>query len=97
MQFSFCCVLLLAAPLFAAKTSPAKPPAKSAFVRRWMKALSEREKVAQLVYIPFHGAAPHGRSREYRQFMKLVRETRVGGMVLVNWNNGRLTQKAPRA
>jgi beta-N-acetylhexosaminidase len=59
-----------------------------------MKALTLREKVAQLIFIPFHGAAPNTRSREYRQFMKLVAETRVGGMVLVNWSNGRLTQKA---
>jgi len=59
-----------------------------------MKALTLREKVAQLIFIPFHGAAPNSRSREYRQFMKHVRETRVGGMVLVNWNNGRLTQRA---
>ena len=59
-----------------------------------MKALTLREKVAQLIYIPFHGAAPNTRSREYRQFVKLIRETRVGGMVLVNWSNGRLTQKA---
>lgn len=59
-----------------------------------MKALTLREKVAQLIYIPFHGAAPNTRSREYRQFVKFIRETRVGGMVLVNWSNGRLTQKA---
>jgi beta-N-acetylhexosaminidase len=59
-----------------------------------MKILTLREKVAQLIFIPFHGAAPNTRSHDYRQFMKLVRETRVGGMVLVNWNNGRLTQKA---
>ena len=76
------------------KSPPPKPSRQSAFVRRWMKALTLREKVAQLIFIPFHGAAPNTRSREYRQFMKLVRETRVGGMVLVNWNNGRLTQKA---
>jgi beta-N-acetylhexosaminidase len=76
------------------KSPPPKPVRQSPFVRRWMKALTLREKVAQLIFIPFHGAAPNTRSREYRQFMKLVRETRVGGMVLVNWNNGRLTQKA---
>jgi len=59
-----------------------------------MKSLTLREKVAQLIFIPFHGAAPNTRSREYRQFVRLVRETRVGGMVLVNWSNGRVTQKA---
>jgi len=76
------------------KSRPSAPARPSAYVRHWMKALTLREKVAQLIFIPFHGAAPNTRSREYRQFMKLVRETRVGGMVLVNWNNGRLTQKA---
>ncbi len=59
-----------------------------------MKTLTLREKIAQMIFIPFHGAAPNTRSREYRQFMKLVRETGVGGMVLVNWSNGRVTQKA---
>ncbi len=59
-----------------------------------MKALNLREKIAQLIFIPFHGEAPNTRSREYQQFMKLVRETGVGGMVLVNWSNGRVTQRA---
>jgi len=59
-----------------------------------MKALTPREKAAQLIYIPFNGAAPNSRSREYREYVKLVRDARVGGMVLVNWSNGRLTQKA---
>lgn len=87
--------LALALPAASARKPPtAKPVRQSGFVRRWMKSLTLREKVAQLIFIPFRGAAPNTRSREYRQFMKLVRETRVGGMVLVNWNNGRLTQKA---
>lgn len=90
-------LLALALALTAAtvrKTAPAKPVHQSNFVRRWMKTLTLREKVAQLIFIPFHGAAPNTRSREYRQFLKLVRDTRVGGMVLVNWSNGRVTQKA---
>jgi beta-N-acetylhexosaminidase len=53
-----------------------------------------QEKVAQLVFIPFHGAAPNSRSREYHRFMHLVRDVRVGGLVLVNWSNGRVIQKA---
>ena len=76
------------------KAPVAKPARQSAYVRRWMKSLTLREKVAQLIFIPFHGAAPNIRSRDFRQFMKLIRETRVGGMVLVNWSNGRVTQKA---
>jgi beta-N-acetylhexosaminidase len=88
-------VVALSAPAATTRKSPpAKTARQSAFVRRWMKSLTLREKAAQLIFIPFYGAAPNTRSREYRQFMKHVRETRVGGMVLVNWNNGRLTQKA---
>jgi len=76
------------------KSAPPNQTRQPVFVRRWMKALTLREKVAQLVFIPFHGAAPNTRSREYRQFLKLIRDTRVGGMVLVNWSHGRVTQKA---
>jgi beta-N-acetylhexosaminidase len=87
-------VLALAASGATLHKTPVTPARQSAFVRRWMKSLTLREKAAQLVFIPFHGAAPSTRSREYRQFLKLVRDARVGGMVLVNWSNGRLTEKA---
>lgn len=56
--------------------------------------MSLREKVAQLIFIPFTGAAPNVRSREYRRFLRLVRDVRVGGLVLVNWSNGRVIQRA---
>ena len=53
-----------------------------------------RDEVAQLIFISFHGAAPNSRSREYRKFMAQIRETKVGGLILVNWSNGRVIQKA---
>jgi len=53
-----------------------------------------RDEVAQLVFIPFYGTAPNSRSRDYRKFMRLIRENKVGGLILVNWANGRTTQKA---
>ena len=53
-----------------------------------------RDEVAQLVFIPFHGEAPNSRSREYRKFMRLIRDVKVGGLILVNWSNGRVIQKA---
>ena len=59
-----------------------------------MKTLTLRDKIAQLIFIPFHGAAPHSATREYRQFVRLVRDTHIGGLVLVNWSNGRVVQKA---
>jgi beta-N-acetylhexosaminidase len=75
----------------ATKAAAAKPPSSA---RRWLKSMTLQEKVAQLVFIPFHGAAPNSSSREYRRFMRLVRDVRVGGLVLVNWSNGRVIQKA---
>jgi beta-N-acetylhexosaminidase len=59
-----------------------------------MRTLTLHDKIAQLIFIPFHGAAPNSATREYRQFVHLVRDTHVGGLVLVNWSNGRAIQKA---
>jgi beta-N-acetylhexosaminidase len=53
-----------------------------------------RDEVAQLVFIPFYGAAPNARTAQYRKFMRLIRETKVGGLILVNQSNGRLIAKA---
>jgi beta-N-acetylhexosaminidase len=53
-----------------------------------------RDKVAQLVFISFHGAAYNSQSREFRKFVRMIREVRIGGLVLVNWSNGRVVQKA---
>ena len=53
-----------------------------------------REEVAQLVSIPFNGFAPNSTSSEYRKFVRLIQEKQVGGLILVNLANGRVTQKA---
>ena len=53
-----------------------------------------RDEVAQLVFIAFHGESPNTRSREYRKFVRLIRETKVGGLILNNVANGRVVQKA---
>src|SRR5450432_2331111 len=83
----------------AAKAKPAPSIRASAIkssptVRRWMKTMTLRDEVAQLIFIPFHGAAPNSRTREYRAFLRHVRENKVGGFILVNWSNGRVLQKA---
>jgi beta-N-acetylhexosaminidase len=59
-----------------------------------MKTMTVRDEVAQLVFIPFYGAAPNARSTQYRKFMRLIRETRVGGLILVNQANGHVIAKA---
>ena len=72
------------------------PPAikASPTVRRWMRNMTARDEVAQLVFIAFHGESPNTRSREYRKFVRLIHETKVGGLVLNNVSNGRTIQKA---
>ncbi len=52
------------------------------------------DEVAQLVFIAFHGESPNTSSREYRKFMHLIRETKVGGLILNNASNGRTIQRA---
>ena len=59
-----------------------------------MKGMTLRDEIAQLIFIPFHGAAPNSRSREYRKFVRLIHDTKVGGLALVNVSNGRLVSKA---
>src|SRR5205807_2174473 len=84
--------LFLLAPLLVAADPSEKTVSKG--VHHWMKSLSLREKVAQLFMIPFSGHAPNTSSREYRKFVHLVREVRVGGLILVNVAQGRLVQRA---
>ena len=52
------------------------------------------DEVAQLVFIVFHGEAPNTASRDYRRFLHLIRETKVGGLILNNASNGRIIVKA---
>ena len=97
-------IRLLAFGLLTALAAPAavrRPPAPvksspkvSPVVRRWMRGMTLRDEVAQLVFIPFFGASPNSRSREYRKFVRLIHDTKVGGLVLVNYANGRTIQKA---
>jgi beta-N-acetylhexosaminidase len=47
-----------------------------------------------LIFIPFHGAPPNSRTREYRNLARLIRETKVGGLILINVSNGRVVRKA---
>ena len=53
-----------------------------------------RDEVAQLVFIPFYGQSPNSRSREYLKILRLLRTTKVGGLILINISNGRVVAKA---
>ena len=86
-----------APPAPGGSPNPPKPsPAAkaSSTVRRWMRGMTLRDEVAQLIFIPFHGAPPNSRSREYRNLARLIREIKVGGLILINVSNGRVVRKA---
>lgn len=77
-------------PLFplilACAALPAQPPAKSAAdpARQWLRSLTPAERVAQLVMVPFYGDAPNPRSPAWKEYESLVRELRVGGLIVLN-------------
>jgi beta-N-acetylhexosaminidase len=85
----------LAADPAVRKAPPKPPPIKaSAAVKRWMRNMTARDEVAQLIFVAFHGESPNTRSREYRRFLRLIREVKIGGLILNNVSNGRTIQKA---
>jgi beta-N-acetylhexosaminidase len=82
----------------APKTRKATPPTvlpatPDAIAARWMASLSLREKIAQLVIVPFNGY-PLRRSRDTTKFLKLISREHVGGMILVNTADRRIVAKA---
>jgi beta-N-acetylhexosaminidase len=86
---------LVAVPATVRKTPPKPAPIKaSATVKRWMRNMTARDEVAQLIFVAFHGESPNTRSREYRRFLRLIREIKIGGLILNNVSNGRTIQKA---
>src|SRR5262249_24760915 len=86
---------LIGAPLLSfGAEGPPKRPAASPSVRRWLGSLTLSQKVAQLVMIPFYGEAPNPPSRQYQHFARLVRDYRVGGLVLINRTTGHGVQRA---
>ena len=95
-------IALLAVAVMALSAARTLPPSRrlpfpfktTAAVRRWMRPMTLREEVAQLVFIPFNGFAPNSGSTEYHKFVRLIQNTQVGGLILVNLANGRVTQKA---
>ena len=82
--------------LIAAWIAPAAPSDRGTqrSINRWMKSLSLHDKVAQLVMIPFSGHSISTSTREYRRFVHLIRDVRVGGLILVNVAQGRMVQRA---
>lgn len=72
-------------PVATAKGPQASPgAAERAIAQRWLKNMTMRDKIAQLVIITSYGEAPSSRSQAFRDFVRAVRDLKVGGMIVVN-------------
>ena len=80
-----CGFAIAAAPISAAtKDYVAAERAARGVAQGWLQRLSLRERVAQLVMVPFYGDLPRPRSQAWREYVRWVRELRVGGLILIN-------------
>jgi beta-N-acetylhexosaminidase len=98
--------LLAATPVTTIKKTTSRKPVSSSSAKapapvsdreiaaRWMKTMTPRERIAQLVVIGFSGRPMNTRTRESRKFVHLVSQEHVGGLILVNVSNGRTVAKA---
>jgi len=78
-------------------TKKSRPVEKPAVVRRWLSSMTLSQKVAQLIMIAFSGEVQNTRSRQYRRFVRLVRDERVGGLVLINITSRGIRHAEPYA
>jgi len=79
----------IAAPKPKAKSARATPfdglaPLERQQAQRWMRGMSVRDLAAQLIIITSYGEAPSSRSSAYREFVHMVRDLKVGGMIVAN-------------
>ncbi len=68
----------------AAKAPAAATPASSGQARHWLNAMTLRERVAQLLMVPCYGDFPNTETQAYKDYAALVREVRVGGLIILN-------------
>lgn len=73
-------------PVVAAKPAlpMAPPPNAPDEVKKWMRAMTLRDQVAQLVIVPCFGEAHSSQSADFRRYVQLVQDVGVGGMIVIN-------------
>ncbi len=49
-----------------------------------MRTMTVRDKAAQLIVMQFYGKVPNARSEQYRRYLSLVRDLKIGGFGLIN-------------
>lgn len=60
----------------------------------WLRSMTLREKIAQLLVIPFYGENPPAKSKLYQKYRREVGMLRVGGIILVNHTRNGIVQYA---
>ena len=84
---AFCVALAVAAPgapRAARKKAAPVPVGEYAIAERWLAGMTPRQRVAQLVVIRTHGNMANARGREWRNIVRWVRDSQVGGIIVVN-------------
>jgi beta-N-acetylhexosaminidase len=78
----------------AAVVKPAGPMGPQQAVNHWLRGMTLRDEVAQMIMAPFSGRLLHPKTKAYREFVKLVAIEHIGGLILVNVTQGRTVPKA---
>src|SRR4051794_8706273 len=72
------------APAQAKPQLPPATPNPAPIVQQWMRGLSLRDRVAQLISMACFGEAPATRSRDYQKFRHWVSDLHIGGLIVNN-------------
>jgi beta-N-acetylhexosaminidase len=90
-------VLACGAVLAAATVKPTRKEAAPGLTR-WVRSMTLRDKIAQLVIMPVYGEAINVRSKHFRKYEYYVRDLHVGGLIITGHvQYGRITNAEPYA
>jgi beta-N-acetylhexosaminidase len=100
LRRSWIAIVLCAALFGAVRPKDVKkiPEQSNPTVRKWMRSMSLRDKVAQLIIMPIYGEPIHARSPTFRRYQHLVRDLHVGGVIVTGHVlNGTIRNAEPYA
>ncbi|MGA2215820.1 MAG: glycoside hydrolase family 3 N-terminal domain-containing protein [Bryobacteraceae bacterium] len=95
-----CIAVGLCIPIISAATRPKRSTDKTtpASVRQLMRFMTLRDKVAQLIIMPVYGEHANTRSAEFRKYQHLIRDLRIGGVIVTGHSlNGGIRNAEPYA
>lgn len=93
-------IVLGASLVGAAKPKETKKPAElnNPTVRKWMRSMTLRDKVSQLIVMPIYGEPMHNRSANFKKYQHFVRDLHVGGVIVTGHSvNGAVRNAEPYA